>query len=189
MSLLWGAVCLLCNKIQQVSSSVGAACIWLTGRQAAPDYRDRFQTCLYDLLWYPIYYKQVAPTELWERAFLFFQKSKLLQKIRNAPLSVGSDMWKKNLLYEAQWSAEAFTVARMWIYQEGSHHSWWWNPIQNERSSVPRHTEINNTQARKTCNDLVTIQRNLLNCRRSERNCTGNFVSSEGSDLTNYKLF
>ncbi|QII11698.1 hypothetical protein KsCSTR_23190 [Candidatus Kuenenia stuttgartiensis] len=54
---------------------------------------------------------------------------------------------------------------------------------------MPRHTEINNTQARKTCNDLVTIQRNLLNCRRSERNCTGNFVSSEGSDLTNYKLF
>ncbi|QII10354.1 hypothetical protein KsCSTR_09750 [Candidatus Kuenenia stuttgartiensis] len=48
----------------------------MTGRQAAPDYRDRFQTCLYDLLWYPIY-KQVAPTELIGNTL--FLKTKVLQ--------------------------------------------------------------------------------------------------------------
>lgn len=26
--------------------------------------------------------------------------------------------------------------------REGSRHSWWWNPEQNRRSSVPRHNEI-----------------------------------------------
>lgn len=38
--------------------------------------------------------------------------------------------------------------------REGSRHSWWWNPVLNKRSSVPRHTEINDTLARKICKDL-----------------------------------
>ncbi|MDP2681186.1 MAG: type II toxin-antitoxin system HicA family toxin [Deltaproteobacteria bacterium] len=38
--------------------------------------------------------------------------------------------------------------------REGGRHSWWWNPSQNKRSSVPRHTEINDNLARKICKDL-----------------------------------
>lgn len=38
--------------------------------------------------------------------------------------------------------------------REGSRHSWWGNPSQNKRSSVPRHTEINDDLARKICKDL-----------------------------------
>jgi len=38
--------------------------------------------------------------------------------------------------------------------REGGNHSWWWNPKQNKRSSIPRHTEINNILAQKICKDL-----------------------------------
>lgn len=38
--------------------------------------------------------------------------------------------------------------------REGSRHSWWGNPLQNKRSSVPRHTEIVDHLARKICKDL-----------------------------------
>jgi len=38
--------------------------------------------------------------------------------------------------------------------REGGSHSWWDNPQQNRRSSVPRHTEINDKLARKICKDL-----------------------------------
>ncbi|MCP3964692.1 MAG: type II toxin-antitoxin system HicA family toxin [bacterium] len=38
--------------------------------------------------------------------------------------------------------------------REGSRHSWWSNPEQNRRSSVPRHTEIKDLLARKICRDL-----------------------------------
>lgn len=38
--------------------------------------------------------------------------------------------------------------------REGGRHSWWGNPSLNKRSSVPRHTEINNDLARKICKDL-----------------------------------
>ena len=38
--------------------------------------------------------------------------------------------------------------------REGSRHSWWWNPSQNKRSSVPRHTEIDDHLARKICKDI-----------------------------------
>ncbi len=38
--------------------------------------------------------------------------------------------------------------------REGSRHSWWGNPSQNKRSSVPRHTEIDDQLARKICKDL-----------------------------------
>jgi mRNA interferase HicA len=39
--------------------------------------------------------------------------------------------------------------------REGSRHSWWGNPSQNKRSSVSRHSEINDNLARKICKDLV----------------------------------
>jgi len=38
--------------------------------------------------------------------------------------------------------------------REGGRHSWRANPQQNNRSSVPRHTEINDQLARKICKDL-----------------------------------
>lgn len=38
--------------------------------------------------------------------------------------------------------------------REGSRHSWWSNPAQNRRSSVPRHNEISDQLARKICRDL-----------------------------------
>ena len=38
--------------------------------------------------------------------------------------------------------------------REGRRHSWWLNPEQNKRSSVPRHTEIKDQLARKICKDL-----------------------------------
>ena len=40
------------------------------------------------------------------------------------------------------------------LLREGSRHSWWLNPAQNRRSSVPRHTEIVDQLARKICRDL-----------------------------------
>ncbi|MFQ5779362.1 MAG: type II toxin-antitoxin system HicA family toxin [Nitrospiria bacterium] len=41
--------------------------------------------------------------------------------------------------------------------REGACHSWWGNPMQNKRSSVPRHNEINDNLARKICKDLGII--------------------------------
>ena len=38
--------------------------------------------------------------------------------------------------------------------REGGSHSWWSNPSQNRRSSVPRHAEVNDNLARKICKDL-----------------------------------
>lgn len=38
--------------------------------------------------------------------------------------------------------------------REGARHSWWTNPELKRFSSVPRHTEINDTLARKICKDL-----------------------------------
>lgn len=38
--------------------------------------------------------------------------------------------------------------------REGRRHSWWGNPGLNKRSSVPRHSEINDQLARKICKDL-----------------------------------
>jgi mRNA interferase HicA len=40
------------------------------------------------------------------------------------------------------------------LLREGGRHSWWHNPIQNKRSAVPRHKEINEDLARKICRDL-----------------------------------
>ncbi|MFN9622013.1 MAG: type II toxin-antitoxin system HicA family toxin [Cyanobacteriota bacterium] len=38
--------------------------------------------------------------------------------------------------------------------REVENHSWWWNPTQNRRSSIPRHTEIRELLVRKICKDL-----------------------------------
>ncbi|MBM4277029.1 MAG: type II toxin-antitoxin system HicA family toxin [Deltaproteobacteria bacterium] len=38
--------------------------------------------------------------------------------------------------------------------REGSRHSWWGNRSRNKRSSVPRHTEIDDDLAKKICKDL-----------------------------------
>ena len=40
------------------------------------------------------------------------------------------------------------------LVREGARHSWWGNPANNRRSSVPRHTEVNDQLARKICRDL-----------------------------------
>jgi len=38
--------------------------------------------------------------------------------------------------------------------REGGKHSWWCNPSINRRSSIPRHSEINDFLAKKICKDL-----------------------------------
>jgi mRNA interferase HicA len=40
------------------------------------------------------------------------------------------------------------------LLREGGRHSWWHNPMQNKRSAVPRHKEIDDDLARKICRDL-----------------------------------
>jgi mRNA interferase HicA len=40
------------------------------------------------------------------------------------------------------------------LLREGSRHSWRWNPTQNKRSAVPRHTEVKDILAKKICKDL-----------------------------------
>ena len=40
------------------------------------------------------------------------------------------------------------------LLREGGSHSWWWNPGQNKRSSMPRHAEIKDILAMKICRDL-----------------------------------
>ena len=40
------------------------------------------------------------------------------------------------------------------MLREGSRHSWWHNPVQNKRSAIPRHREIDSNLARKICKDL-----------------------------------
>ncbi len=41
-----------------------------------------------------------------------------------------------------------------YMLREGGCHSWWINPTLDKRSSVPRHTEINEHLAKKICRDL-----------------------------------
>jgi mRNA interferase HicA len=38
--------------------------------------------------------------------------------------------------------------------REGGKHSWWHNPVLNQRSAVPRHNEIKEKLIRKICRDL-----------------------------------
>ncbi len=40
------------------------------------------------------------------------------------------------------------------LLREGARHSWWYNPTQNKRSAIPRHTEIDDHLANKICKDL-----------------------------------
>ncbi|MDP8209136.1 MAG: hypothetical protein P9L92_20910 [Candidatus Electryonea clarkiae] len=41
--------------------------------------------------------------------------------------------------------------------REGKRHSWWYNPILNKRTAIPRHTEINEILAKKICKDLGVL--------------------------------
>jgi len=40
------------------------------------------------------------------------------------------------------------------LVREGARHSWYENPAENKRSSVPRHAEIGDNLAAKICKDL-----------------------------------
>lgn len=40
------------------------------------------------------------------------------------------------------------------LLREGGRHSWWYNPEQNKRSAIPRHTEVKDILANKICKDL-----------------------------------
>ncbi|HOS02575.1 MAG TPA: type II toxin-antitoxin system HicA family toxin [Candidatus Hydrogenedentes bacterium] len=40
------------------------------------------------------------------------------------------------------------------LVREGACHSWWENPVENRRSSLPRHTEIRDNLVIKICKDL-----------------------------------
>lgn len=40
------------------------------------------------------------------------------------------------------------------LLREGKRHSWWHNPALNERTAVPRHTELSDILANKICRDL-----------------------------------
>lgn len=40
------------------------------------------------------------------------------------------------------------------LLREGSRHSWWYNPVLNKRSAIPRHSEIKDILAIKICRDL-----------------------------------
>ena len=40
------------------------------------------------------------------------------------------------------------------LVREGSRHSWHENPLENRRSSVPRHAEISDFLILKICKDL-----------------------------------
>jgi len=52
------------------------------------------------------------------------------------------------------WSPLAFSANR----NQGAKHSWWINPARNRRSSMPRHTEVNDFLARKICRDLDVLE-------------------------------
>jgi mRNA interferase HicA len=40
------------------------------------------------------------------------------------------------------------------LVREGGRHSFWWNPQQNKRTAIPRHSEVDDFLARKICKDL-----------------------------------
>ena len=40
------------------------------------------------------------------------------------------------------------------LVREGARHSWYGNPSENKRSSIPRHKEINDLLVIKICKDL-----------------------------------
>ncbi|OPX19588.1 MAG: addiction module toxin, HicA family [Desulfobacca sp. 4484_104] len=40
------------------------------------------------------------------------------------------------------------------LLREGCSHSVYWNPVNRQRASLPRHTEIIDTLARRKCKDL-----------------------------------
>lgn len=44
------------------------------------------------------------------------------------------------------------------LLREGSRHSWWYNPMPNKRSAIPRHSEIKDILAIKICKDLGILK-------------------------------
>ena len=46
--------------------------------------------------------------------------------------------------------------------RQGRNHEWWVNETTNDRSAIPRHTEVNKHLARKICRDLGVVDRNML---------------------------
>ncbi|MFM9963291.1 MAG: type II toxin-antitoxin system HicA family toxin [Planctomycetaceae bacterium] len=40
------------------------------------------------------------------------------------------------------------------LLREGAKHSWWWNPANGRRASVPRHREIGDGLVREICRQL-----------------------------------
>jgi len=40
------------------------------------------------------------------------------------------------------------------LVREGAKHSWYVNPVENRRSSVPRHKEVSDNLVLKICKDL-----------------------------------
>ena len=45
-------------------------------------------------------------------------------------------------------SCATFEKTAVSCWREGARHSWWHNPSQNKRSSVPRHNEVDDDLAR-----------------------------------------
>jgi mRNA interferase HicA len=43
------------------------------------------------------------------------------------------------------------------LLREGSKHSWWYNPVLNKRSAIPRHSEVKDILAVKICKDLGVV--------------------------------
>ncbi len=43
------------------------------------------------------------------------------------------------------------------LLREGSKHSWWYNPVLNKRSAIPRHSEVKDNLAVKICKDLGVV--------------------------------
>jgi mRNA interferase HicA len=46
------------------------------------------------------------------------------------------------------------TSKKCYLLREGGCHSWWFNPVLNKRSSIPRHNEIDDHLSKKICKDL-----------------------------------
>ena len=71
---------------------------------------------------------------------------------RGPPRAASSRKWASPC--EASRTARTLTPARLRLVREGRRHSWWGNPVNGQRSSVPRHSEIPDPLCRKICRDL-----------------------------------
>ena len=69
-------------------------------------------------------------------------------------VTVGADQEPEDLLDRVPWARGEPIVWRWFPRHLFRRHSWWGNPANNRRTSVPRHTEIPDGLARKICRDL-----------------------------------